>query len=63
MVRAGEGPLTEVALEGSVARVLPVMARQLIGPGELPAATFPGTVVGLLTCRASQQDWLGDWFT
>lgn len=50
VVGAGEGPLAEVALEGPVPRVLAVVAGQLIGTGELPAAAFPGAVVGLLAC-------------
>lgn len=49
MVGAGESPLTEVALEGSVACVFPVVAGQLVGAGEFPAASLPGTVVWLFT--------------
>lgn len=52
VVRAGECPLTEMALEGSVSRVFPVVAGKLVGAGELPAASLPGTVVWLLTCKA-----------
>lgn len=51
VVRAGECPLTEVALEGPVSCVFPVVTGQLIRAGELPAASLPGTVVRLLTCR------------
>lgn len=51
VVRAGECPLTEMALEGSVSRVFPVVAGKLVGAGELPAASLPGTVVWLFTCK------------
>ena len=48
VVAPGEGPLAERALEWPVAGVLPVMARQLVGSGELPAAALPVAVVRLL---------------
>lgn len=51
MVRAGESPLAEVALERPVPCVLAVVAGQLIGAGKFPATSFPGAVVGLLACR------------
>lgn len=57
VVGAGEGPLAEVALEGPVPRVLAVVAGQLIGTGELPAAAFPGAVVGLLACGERGCQW------
>jgi len=38
-----------VALEWSVAGVLAVVTGELIRTGELPAATFPIAMVGLLT--------------
>lgn len=49
VVRAGECPLAEVALEGPVSCVFPIVAGQLVGAGELPATSLPGTVVWLLT--------------
>lgn len=51
VVRAGECPFTEVALEGSVTGVFPVVAGQLVGTGKLPATSVPGTVVWLFTCN------------
>ncbi|CAN7945211.1 unnamed protein product, partial [Ixodes pacificus] len=51
VVRPGEGPLAELALERLLARVLPEVARQLVGPGELPRAALPRAALGLL--------WLG----
>lgn len=48
MVGAGEGSLAESALEGTIARVLPVVASQLVRARELPAATLPLTLVRLL---------------
>ena len=48
MVRSGERPCAEVALEGLEAGVLPVVPGQLVRPGELPLAAFPGALVGLL---------------
>lgn len=51
MVRAGESPLAEVALEGPMPCVLAVVAGQLIRASKFPATAFPGAVVGLLTCR------------
>lgn len=51
VIGAGESPLTEVALEGSVACVFPVVTGQLVGAGEFPAASLPGTVVWLFTCN------------
>lgn len=40
-----------MALERPVARVLAVVARQLVRARELPAAAVPVAVVGLLACR------------
>lgn len=51
VVRAGEGPVTQHALIRFLARVLPVVTRQFIGAGELPAAAFPWTAVRLLSCK------------
>lgn len=53
MVGPGEGTLAEVTLEGSVAGVLPEMASQLVGAGELPTATFPTAVIRLLTYQST----------
>lgn len=50
VVRPGEGPLAELALERLLARVLPEVARQLVGPGELPRAPLPRAGVRLLPC-------------
>lgn len=58
VVGAGECPLTEVALEGSVPRVFPVVTGQLIGAGKLPATSLPGAVVRLLTCSPRKEVWL-----
>lgn len=52
VVWAGEGAFTEVTLERPVARVLPEMTGEFIGPGELPAASLPVAVVWLLTWEA-----------
>lgn len=43
-----EGAFAKVALERSVAGVLAEVASQLIGAGELPAATLPTATVWLL---------------
>ena len=51
VVRAGERPLAQVALERPVARVLAEVAREFVGAGELPAAALPAAVVRLLTYR------------
>lgn len=51
VVGAREGTVAQVALEGSVACVLAVVARQFVGARELPAAAVPVAVVGLLACR------------
>lgn len=39
----------EAALERLGARVLPVVPREFVGPGEPPLAAFPGTLVRFLT--------------
>lgn len=49
VVGAGEGALAQVALERPVAGVLAEMTRQLVGAGELPAASLPVAVVRFLT--------------
>lgn len=49
VIRPGEGALAQVALEGTVSGVFTEVARQLIGPGKLPATTLPAAVVWLLT--------------
>ena len=48
VVAAGERPRAEVALEGLGPRVLPVVPRQLVRPGKLPAAPVPCALVRLL---------------
>lgn len=48
VVRPGKGPVALLALERPVARVFPVVARELVGAGELPAAALPVAVVRLL---------------
>lgn len=50
VVRPGKGPVALLALEGSVARVFSVVARQLVRACELPAAALPVAVVWLLPC-------------
>lgn len=49
VVGAGEGAAADGALEGLGPRVLPVVARQLVGTGEAPVAALPRAPVGLLT--------------
>lgn len=49
VVRSGKGARADGALEGLGARVLPVMARQLIRTGETPVAAVPRAPVRLLT--------------
>lgn len=51
VVRPGECPLAQVALEGPVSGVLAVMTREFVRACELPPAAFPAAVVGLLTCE------------
>lgn len=48
MITAGEGTLAEVALEGAVTGVFPVVPGQLVRAGELPPAALPRAVVRLL---------------
>ena len=48
MVATGEGSLAQLALERSVAGVLAVVARQLVGARELPPAALPAAQVRLL---------------
>ena len=50
MVTAGERSSTVDALEGLCPSVLPVVPRQLIRPGKLPAAPIPRASVWLLAC-------------
>lgn len=49
VVGAGEGPVAEGAGEGAVTRVLAVVPRQLVRPGEAPSAVRPVAAVRLLT--------------
>lgn len=51
MVGAGEAPLAVAAAEGFRTSVLAVVSGQLVGAGEAPLATFPRTLVRLLTCN------------
>lgn len=50
VVRAGETAAAHAALERLGARVLPVVARELVGSGEAPLAAVPGAGVRLLSC-------------
>lgn len=54
VVGAGEAAVADGALEGLCPRVLPVVARQLVGAREPPVAAFPRALVGLLTCVSPQ---------
>ena len=51
VVAAGEAAVAELALERLGARVLPVVTRQLIRPGEAPLAARPRALVRLLACN------------
>lgn len=51
MVRSAKRSIAEMACERSNAGVLPKVASQLIGSGESPHASVPGTNVGLFTCK------------
>lgn len=55
VVRPGERPVAELALEGPVARVLAIVTDELIRARELPAAAFPVAVVGLFTCLGKSE--------
>ena len=48
VVTASEGSVAEMALERLHACVLPVVAGELVRPGELPVAALPAAAVGLL---------------
>lgn len=50
VVGAGEAAVAHPALERLGARVLPVVAGQLVRPREPPVAALPGALVGLLAC-------------
>ena len=54
MVAPGKGPLAEMALKGSVARMLAVVTGEFVGAGEFPAAPFPVAVVRLLARMGSR---------
>lgn len=54
VVGAGEAAVAHPALERLGARVLPVVAGQLVRPGEPPVAAVPVALVGLLTCMSPQ---------
>lgn len=49
VVAPREASGAEAALERLGARVLPVVPRELVRPGEPPLAAFPGTLVRFLT--------------
>lgn len=53
MVGPGEGALAQVTLKGSVPGVLAEVAGELVGTGELPTATLPAAMIGLLACVRS----------
>jgi hypothetical protein len=59
VVGAGEAALAHHALERLGARVLPVVAGQLIRPGKPPVAALPGALVGLLACDKEETGWGG----
>ena len=50
VVAAAERPGTEFTLERLLTRVLAVVPRQLVRPGELPLAALPRALVRLLPC-------------
>lgn len=50
VVRPGEAPLADVALEGLGPGMFPVVPRQLVRPGEPPLALGPLALVRLLSC-------------
>lgn len=54
VVGAREGALAQLALEGLLSRVLAEVARQLVGPRELPRAALPRARVRLLACNQSR---------
>ncbi len=56
VVGTGKGARADGALEGFGARVLPVMARQLVRTSETPVAAVPRAPVRLLTCEAGQKE-------
>lgn len=49
VVGPGKDLLADVALEGTLPGVFPVVAGQLVRPGEFPATAFPIANVRLLT--------------
>lgn len=51
VIGATEAAGAELAAKGLDARVLPVVAGQLVGAGEAPDAALPGAHVRLLTCE------------
>lgn len=51
VVGAAEAARAQLAAERLDARVLPVVAGQLIGTRESPDAALPGAYVRLLTCE------------
>lgn len=51
MIRPAERSLAQVAAEGFLARVLPVVPRQFVGSGELPCASVPRALVRLFSCK------------
>lgn len=54
VVGAGEAAVAHHALERLGARVLPVVAGQLVRPGKPPVAALPGALVGLLARMSPQ---------
>lgn len=56
MVGAGEAALAVGALERLDPRVLPEVSRQLVRTGELPRATLPHALVGLLACAWRERE-------
>lgn len=54
VVRPGEGPFTQVALERPMSGVLPEVACELVRASELPPAALPSAMVRFLSCRQNK---------
>jgi len=59
VVGAGEGPVTEATVEGSVPGVFPIVSRQLIRAGKFPSAPFLVALVGSLSGVGLEMGGLG----
>lgn len=60
VIRPGEGARADGALEGLGARVLPVVASELVGASEAPVAALPRAPVWLLTWRGKEKGNVGE---